>query len=480
MTAKKPWTWDAAREKDIAFIDKLPALKGYLERVNAEVQNFRRAIIREKADSGYWRDTDVIKWKEGGTVQCDVAEDAPTDDELKAIEAELKKQAELPKTSRLKWPTSVGATHAEVAALRAKLDLADDDPSLFEFRDPQSARGGEVIFIQQRIDNPDAENAHDRKQYRPWSLWSDGHWRAMELDGLLPLFGLEQLKNRKNLDTVFLHEGAKPARYLQQLGADRSGEGRAARAAHPWANDLFAHEDRSGGPMPGIVVHLGWVGGATNPHRADLDPLRKLSPNVRIVIVCDNDHLGIKVISALSRMLMRSLTMIEFDDQFPEGFDLADPFPDKLFTMINDRRVYLGPAFYACASSATWATKMVPTGKKGHPVAVVAAFGAALRDGRPLERFGLEFAAWLPGWFKATAKDRRDKAIAELGQALTPQAGIEPRLAEMLSRKAKPLPDPMQEALRQTIIAAQAALYPHRATPVSRDTIRRARKRYGG
>ncbi len=109
----------------------------------------------------------------------------------------------------------------------------------------------------------------------------------------------------------------------------------------------------------------------------------------------------------------------------------------------------------------------------------VVAFGAALRDGRPLERFGLEFAAWLPGWFKASAKDRRDRVIAELGQILTPQAGIEPRLAELLSRKAKPLPDPVQEALRQTIIAAQATLYPHRVTPVSRETIRRARSRYG-
>ena len=116
----------------------------------------------------------------------------------------------------------------------------------------------------------------------------------------------------------------------------------------------------------------------------------------------------------------------------------------------------------------------------GSPDPDVVAFGAALRDGRPLERFGLEFAAWLPGWFKVTAKERRDRAIVELGRMLTPQAGIEPRLAEMLSRKAKPLPDPMQEALRQTIIAAQATLYPHRVTPVSRDTIRRARSRYGG
>ncbi len=109
----------------------------------------------------------------------------------------------------------------------------------------------------------------------------------------------------------------------------------------------------------------------------------------------------------------------------------------------------------------------------------VAAFGAALRDGRPLEMFGLEFTTWLPAYFKDAAKERRDRAIAELGRMLTPQAGIEPRLAETLSRKAKPLPDPVQEALRQTIIAAHATLYPHRVTPISRDTIRRARSRYG-
>jgi hypothetical protein len=376
MTAKKPWTWDAAREKDVAFIDKLPALKGYLDRVNAEVRNFRRAIVREKAESGYWYDSAIIKWSEGGTIECDAEEFAPSADERAAIEAELT-------NGKLKWPQSVGAGNNDVKALRAKLHLADNDPSLFEFRDPANLKGGGIVFVQQRIDNPDADNIHDRKHYRPWSFWSDDHWRAMEPDGKLPLFGLEQLVHPKDLHTVFLHEGAKPARHCQQLSKDRSPEGRATRIAHPWGAELFAYEVK-GAPVPGVVVHIGWIGGATNPHRADLSPLRALSPKVRVVVVCDNDQLGIKVIRELSRTLKRELTMLKFDGRFRQSFDLADPFfsPDDpvdapYFEQRYQRRLtgdgwdYIGPSFAECSFPATWATKVVPTGKAGRPAYTV-------------------------------------------------------------------------------------------------------------
>jgi hypothetical protein len=109
----------------------------------------------------------------------------------------------------------------------------------------------------------------------------------------------------------------------------------------------------------------------------------------------------------------------------------------------------------------------------------VAAFGAALRDGRPLAEFGLDYAPWLRGFHVAAAIQRRDRAIAELGRLLIPQDGVERRLAAILADR-KPLADPAQEAKRGEIVAAQKVIYSERPPPVSRNTIRRARSRYGG
>jgi hypothetical protein len=108
----------------------------------------------------------------------------------------------------------------------------------------------------------------------------------------------------------------------------------------------------------------------------------------------------------------------------------------------------------------------------------VAAFGAALRDGLPLAEFGLEFAAWLPNWFKSAAIERRDRAIAELGKLL-PREAVERTLATMLAEH-KPLADPVLEAKRCEIFRMQAVIYPQQPNaPPSRRTIRSARARYG-
>ena len=69
------------------------------------------------------------------------------------------------------------------------------------FRAPN---GTDVLFVEQRIKHDDGE-----KSVLPWSFWSTGRWYQVEPDGLLPVFGLEQVKI---VHTVFLHEGAKAAR----------------------------------------------------------------------------------------------------------------------------------------------------------------------------------------------------------------------------------------------------------------------------
>ena len=58
---------------------------------------------------------------------------------------------------------------------------------------------------------------------------------------------------------------------------------------------------------------------------------------------------------------------IRFDDKFPEGFDLADPWPTREDWSVNGR--YRGPSFEDCLTSATWATSTVQIReKKGPPV----------------------------------------------------------------------------------------------------------------
>ncbi len=86
-------------------------------------------------------------------------------------------------------------------------------------------RSGEVLFVQHVVKRDDG------KSYYPYSYWSDGKWRQMEPD-LLPLWGLHQLDGTAS--TLFLHEGAKAAKYCAWLTTDKSREAREALAAHPW------------------------------------------------------------------------------------------------------------------------------------------------------------------------------------------------------------------------------------------------------
>jgi hypothetical protein len=223
--------------------------------------------------------------------------------------------------------------------LRKDLHAKSGNSPLYVFRNAK----GEIGLVQQRIKTDDGG-----KSDLPWSYWSDGQWRCMEPDGLLPLFGLDHLKDAA---TVYLHEGAKTALYMQSLVAAaakseslRTADERAALDACPWIDHL-----RHG-------AHLGWPGGAPNPHRVDWSPLASLSPHVRIVVVCDNDPAGENAAPFISRVLKRRMWVVRFGDQFPRTFDLSDPFPDALFEEKKGRRVYVGPSLEDCTEPATWAT----------------------------------------------------------------------------------------------------------------------------
>jgi hypothetical protein len=196
-----------------------------------------------------------------------------------------------------------------------------------------------ILFVQERVERLDGG-----KFYKPWSYWSDSQWRCMEPDGLLPLFGLDQLKDNA---VACIHEGAKAALAVRALLADPT-----ALSAHPWGEDL-KH-----------MAHLGWLGGAERPLDTDWSSLRAAGVT-RVLLVCDNDMVGKDVVRPISRAHQLPMDALFFDERFPIGFDLADPFPEVLFRQHGEALKYVGPSFGDCCQPATWATRPLPRREEG-------------------------------------------------------------------------------------------------------------------
>ena len=307
------------------MIDKLtdiPEIASYLRRIKAEARGLLTAVVMERRGK-YWRDIAYIKVNRfTGDLLVSNPAYAPHDQEKDDI-----KRAVL----AARWPEPVKTKDAQF--LPEHLEKAHPD-SLFEFRD----HNGDLIMLQHRLD---PKEDHEEKRYVPWTWWSDGKWRAAEPDGLLPLYGLDKIGNHT---TIFIHEGAKAARAVQRM-IDRGDY-------HPWMEHL-----RSG-------AHIGWSGGALNPERTDWAILTELGVK-RAFIVSDNDKPGREAVAPISKELRFETYHVQFTDQWPPAFDLADPFPKSMFRNREDREFYSGPPFEACVHNATWMTDLiqVPTAR---------------------------------------------------------------------------------------------------------------------
>jgi hypothetical protein len=218
----------------------------------------------------------------------------------------------------------------EMAKNAAKEDV-------FEFRNED----GDVVMLQVRCAGPQG------KSYVPFTYWSDDKWRSCEADGPLPLYNADKIKGNA---TVFIHEGAKGARYCQGLIESNSVEAK----AHPWRKELSG------------AVHVGWIGGALNPYRTDWSILRRNGIK-KAYIICDNDTPGLRAVPIISEQLNMVTFVIQFTDEFPASFDLGDPFPPHMF---GEAGYYIGPSFRECLHPATWATDLVPQ-EKGKPKAIL-------------------------------------------------------------------------------------------------------------
>lgn len=312
----------------VKTLNDIPSIAKYLARIGAEPRSLRTAVVREN-HGAYWRDVAVIKF--GDTIR---APDPykPTEQEASLIKAE---------SDAADWPKikTLGKTYS----LPDKLKGIDPE-TIFEFRNEK----GDLVMLQQRIKLP------GDKAYVPWTFWDDNEWRSMEPEGKLPLWGIEQLAGNS---TVFIHEGAKAARAIARLINPNTDEEKEALASHPWGEELSA------------AAHVGWIGGALSPQRTDWSPLRRAGIK-RAYIVSDNDDPGLDAVPKIAYQLNIPTFHLQFTNEWPASFDLADDFPKTMFKKLGKSVHYVGPSFRSCIHPATWATDQIPQAK-GKPITIL-------------------------------------------------------------------------------------------------------------
>lgn len=297
------------------------AVLDYFQRINAEVLNFKRAMVKIHKGN-YYLERALIRLSADGTLTTANKEFEPTEEEKLAIKAAMV-GVEFPKCIRAR--TSHGL-----------MGLTKGDT--FEFLDRPS---GEIIMVQERRMRGDGTKA-----YIPWVMLSTGEWISMEPEGDLPFF--KPKKGKGPGAKIMVHEGAKAAQAAQRI-VDGQQE-------HPWLEELTLYE------------HWGMIGGALAPHRTNYEELAREKPT-EVIYVCDNDQPGEQALPKISRAWRRSLKGVKFGKAFPINFDMADPMPKNLFAK---KGRYIGPRIADLLEPATLATDTIPNPEgKGRPLTII-------------------------------------------------------------------------------------------------------------
>lgn len=299
----------------IKDLNELPETSKYLSRINAEPRSLLKAAVKEQIGD-YWTDLAIIKFNKDGEVS------APPGYEPSSAEIELIKNEFL----TIEWPS------------QSYINLEDKNlPSIYTEADPKDRfeffdLGGNLTMLQVKFVKK------GQKSYVPITKWSDGEYRFVEPENKLPLFGLETIKDHS---TVFVSEGANAARICHKISI---GEGEYKN--HPWHKELSE------------AASVGFVGGALSPSRTDWSVLKKKGIT-RVYILADNDSAGRSAVPKIARELNCPTFVVQFTDQFPTSFDIADEFPKQMFTELNGYKYYNGPSFREVTHPATWATNLV-------------------------------------------------------------------------------------------------------------------------
>ena len=300
----------------VKSIEDLAPVKSYLNRIGAKVVSMLKAIV-EAPDRKYNKEVATILFERNGEFKLTRKgvtlppdhESAPTITEIEAIKAAF---------AGVSFPTSCACEGALPRILRAL-----DDDHCFPIYD----RAKRLVAAVQRIDSEDGLT----KTYRTWSFWSDGEWRMMEPEGLLPIYNAHLVESGC---AVMIHEGPKAAK-----GAAAC----AKQTDHPWYDFLRS------------FIHVGWHGGAERAH--DTDWRQLAIEGVRsIVISPDNDTKSYKAIPEISRRLPSKVPVkaLRWPAYFKESWDMADEIP-----YIDPEKEKPIHDIYESLEPATWATTLV-------------------------------------------------------------------------------------------------------------------------
>lgn len=305
-------------------LSQMSHITEYLKRIGAEWVGLTKATIRIE-DGQYFRQIGAVRFNAmAQSVSAFPNDLEPTDDELKYIKDEL---------SRVKLPNSVPFNIKAKMPEKFENAKLQANATIYPFKD----RNGEVLMYIVRVDNDDG-----KKTFFPYTCWDDGVVRNQEPEGKLPLFGLENIfKNCR----LFIHEGMKAANHWQDNG--KTHKEKEDLAKHPYFDYL------------NTGIHVGWHGGATNPSETDWQILKKLGVG-EVIIIADNDNVGKEAAYKISRLCGLKAKLLQFTDDFPQAFDLADELPIKFFNHGQNIK-FNGPQIKDMLHPATWASHAIYT-----------------------------------------------------------------------------------------------------------------------
>ena len=325
------------------------AANDYLDRIGARWSSMDTAIVETAPDQDGYRTSRVsIKFGSDGRVTitptAEAEKFAPTGEECAAIREEVQY------CSLIKPVEITPGNLADDPATPSKIKKAIQENRIFAFYD---AKSGRCTMLQERIE---AFKSH-KKSCVPWTYWSDGRWLERAPSGPFPFWGMDTLLTAPEGVSVFLHEGAKCARFAANLPTD-----------HPWADELKIN-----------AVHLGWISGARAPRNNDWTGLEKVLEAKKVkyvVIICDNDQDGLKALLPIAKEIHAATFALRFPGDWAKGFDIADPFPEKCWkTSVNGKLYYDKPSFPDCLTACTWPTDAIygkpPPPAKGRKTKVV-------------------------------------------------------------------------------------------------------------
>jgi hypothetical protein len=246
------------------------------------------------------------------------------------------------------------------------------------------------------------------KYFVSWSYWyapGQQMWRKleprMERSELVPLWKPPKPRHNPN---IMIHEGAKAARFCDNLVNNESATWFERQRAHPWLKYLSRFE------------HWGFITGAMNPHRSEWGEVRDAVDRHlgKVVCVCDNDEDGILTAGPIAREFKGfDFSIIRFNKLFPVRFDCADPVPQQIDGRYPDINDFI--------RSAIWATEEIETeiGADDKP-----------KRGRPAYRLRQQFArqwryAVKPGVFVSRNKRRDTFSLEEFNSYIRPFSDIE-------------------------------------------------------